>query len=158
MAVVHMKRLPASVDYASCSFNQQNRLLKYEVWREMGVDNYDAELPWSFPVQATMRVRQDSVDADTWALLKAIHCGQRVTLDSSISFEWAGEYEVVERRLFPQVGDGGAAAGSATLFHAASQDAGQIELLLRTYSEAPMTDQSDTPTFATVPGTAWWFS
>jgi hypothetical protein len=153
-ATLHTKRLPVSIDFATTTWDQQNRLLQYEVYRELGLD----QAPWTPPVQITLRARCEALDA-TWNALKSVQCGQRMTIDWTVSFEWAGDYEVMERRLFPMAADasGGAGMGNATLARSVSQDAGQIELVLRTYNPNVFFDVSNTPTFATVPGVQWWW-
>jgi hypothetical protein len=89
-------------------------------------------------------------------------CGRRITIDASLSPEWAGDYELMEIRIFPFQGDaslmsatagtGSAVRTSATTVQPPSGDSGTIELLLRTYNEAVFFDVSDDPTYATVPG------
>ncbi len=157
--VVRQRKLPVALDLASMTWDQQNRLAQYEVYRELGLD----ASPWQPPVQILLRARNESVDA-SGNILKAAQCGNLITLDSTVSDDWAGTYEVIERRIFPDMPDpssvGVTSSGgtSATLFRSPSQDSGTIELLLRTYNPSVFPDTSQTPTFATVPGGGiWWF-
>jgi hypothetical protein len=81
----------------------------HELYRELGLD----QDPWTPPVQITLRARADSVDAN-WAVLKQVQCGQLLTIDQSLSYEWAGIYEVMERHLFPASADVGGGSGDGT--------------------------------------------
>ena len=167
-----MKRIPLAVDLASCTYDQQNRLLTYELYRALGLDPSDPFLqelfpeligaPWKPPYTILLRAWGEAVDA-VWSILKGNPgeplCGRVITIDASLSPEWAGDYELMEVRLFPFQGDAslmsagsGTTRASATTVQPPSGDSGTIELLLRTYNEDVFFDVSDDPTYATVPG------
>jgi hypothetical protein len=165
---VRMKRLPLTVDLASCTYDQQNRLLQYEIYRALGPDpdkNGITSDPWKLPYTIVLRAWGEAVD-DLWNILKGEAgqpiCGRRITLDASVSPEWAGDYEIMEMQTFAFQGDasamstggsvGGSTRASATTVQPPSGDSGSLQLTLRTYSEDCMVEVSDEPTYATVPG------
>jgi hypothetical protein len=165
---VRMKRLPLTVDLASCTYDQQNRLLQYEIYRALGPDPDKVGItsdPWKLPYTIVLRAWGEAVD-DVWNILKGEAgqpiCGRRITIDASVSPEWAGDYEIIEMQTFAFQGDASlmsATAGtgstlrdSATTVQPPSADSGTLALTLRTYSEDCMVEVSDEPTYATVPG------
>lgn len=93
---------------------------------------------------------------DPWAILKNVRCGQVITISPEMSPEFAGDYEVVERRLFPQVA-GVSTGGNGRLAGQPSQDAAQIEFVLLRFGLDRFTDQAIQSTYATVPDTVWWW-
>ncbi len=159
----NFKKLSVELDFANCTFDQADRLLKYEMYRDLGLD----QSPWQPPVQITLRAWADSVDANG-QLLKSQKNGDRLTLDQSASWEFGDDYEIIERWLYPFQGAAsqlqgsiqqqGLPSGSGALAMPADQDAGYIQLLLRSYREAPMTDVSDpaVQSYATVPNDDLW--
>lgn len=161
---VRMKRIPLTVDFASCTYDQQNRLLQYEIYRALGPDPDKVGItsdPWKLPYTIVLRAWGESVD-ELWNILKGEAgqpvCGRRISLDASVSPEWAGDYEIMEVQIFAFQGDAsalstsGAMRSSATTVQPPSPDSGTLQLTLRTYSEECMVDVSDAPTYATVPG------
>lgn len=151
-SVSSRKKIPTQFDFANSSFDQANRLLKYEMIRDLGLD----QSPWRPPVQITLKAWAESVDAN-WNMLKQAQCGSRITLDASATWEFAGDYEIIERRINSFQGDASGAQGGTTA-RSASQDSGHLELLLRTYGEDCFVDVSDAPDtyFATVPDDGLW--
>ena len=87
------KKLSVTLDFANMSFDQANRLLKYEIYRDLGLD----EVPWKPPIQITLNAWAEAVDA-SWNVLKSAQCGDVITIDPTASFEFAGEYEIIERK------------------------------------------------------------
>jgi hypothetical protein len=161
---VRMKRIPLTVDLASCSYDQQNRLLQYEIYRALGPDPDKDGITsdsWKLPYTIGLRAWGEAVD-DLWNILKGESgkppCGRCITIDPSVSPEWAGDYEIVELRPAAFQGDastmsgGGTTRSSATTVQPPSGDSGFLELTLRTYNEDVFIEVSDAPTYATVPG------
>lgn len=173
------KKLPLSLDFANCTWDQQNRLLMYELYRSCGLDPANAYLQslydwlddWIVPVTITVTVWSEAVDPTAWTVLKQVMQGQVVTLDPSVSEEWAaygypgyeGQYEVMQKTYNPFQGDASQFAnqaggdpstvvGSATLASPANTSSGTIVLQLRTYNPFCFFDVSQTPSYANVPG------
>jgi hypothetical protein len=98
---VRMKRIKVTYDFASTTYDKANRLLRYEVYRDLGLD----VTPCKPPFGITLSLFSESTDAggDGGALraLKAQLQGDVITLDESVLFEWAGDYEVMERFISP---------------------------------------------------------
>ncbi|MGB8887107.1 MAG: hypothetical protein WCC87_10320 [Candidatus Korobacteraceae bacterium] len=171
-SVQRSKRVPLTLDFASTTWDQQNRLTMYELYRSCGLDPANAFLqslfgwlagsPWDPPVTITVTVWSEAVD-DSWNVLKSVMRGQRITIDPSVSVEWAGDYEVMETTYNPFQGDasqfsteGGGdpstVIGSSVLATPADQNAGTIVLVLRTYNENVFFDTSQTPSYVDLPG------
>ncbi|HME57237.1 MAG TPA: hypothetical protein VKF63_02790 [Terracidiphilus sp.] len=163
------KKLSVIFDFANNTFDQVNRLLKYEIYRDLGLDPIGLNLgtPWTPPIQITLRAWSESVDANL-SVLKRVQCGKLITIDQSCSWEFAGVYEVMERYIFPFQSDSsnltgyidqnGMPSGVGTVAKARSADSGTLELVLRTYNPNVFFDSSDTPaaSYATVPGNTLW--
>ncbi|MGC2108229.1 MAG: hypothetical protein WA655_01850 [Candidatus Korobacteraceae bacterium] len=166
------KRVPLTLDFASTTFDQQSRLTMYEIYRCNGLDPLNpflqslfeglADSPWEAPVTITLTTWSEAVD-DDWNVLKSVLRGQRITIDPSVSTEWAGDYEVTETTYYPFQGDasqfsaaGGdrsTVIGSSTLATPADQNAGTMVLKLRTYDENVLSiEESQTPSYVNVPG------
>jgi prepilin-type processing-associated H-X9-DG protein len=136
-------------DFANCSYDQQNRLLRYEMIRDLGVD----VSPWKPPITITLRAWSESVDS-LLQVLKAQIGGDIITLDDTVTWEHAGDYEIIDSTYnFFNWQQGGDGAGSG------SQSSGIIDLTLRTFDRAnAFPDVSDAPTtsYATLPGDDLW--
>ena len=161
---VRMKRLPLTVDLASCTYDQQNRLLQYEIYRALGPDPDKVGITsdaWKLPYTIVLSAWGEAVD-DVWNILKGEAgqpiCGRRITIDPSVSPEWAGDYEIMEMQTFAFQGDsssisgGGTPRSSATAVQPPSGDSGTLKLTLRSYNEDVFVEVSDDPTYATVAG------
>jgi hypothetical protein len=169
---VRRKLLPLTVDCASCTFDQARRIQLYEQYRALGLDTTSpfviaqypelAGAPWKYPSTIVLRCWSEAVDG-LWNILKQQKPGAVITIDASLSPEWAGDYEVMEIKAFPFQGDSsqlstgastniGTGRSSASLVQPASADSGTLELTLRAYDERVFFDVSDTPTYGTVPG------
>ena len=153
-----LKRVKVDYEFGNCTWDQQNRLLKYEIYRDLGLD----QTPYLPPVGITLEAWAESVDANGNSL-KAQLQGDVITLDPSVFYEFAGEYELMERYIYPFQGElqdisAGGSIGqfttSGALVSATDEDSGAIKLVLRSYNPNVFFDVSDTPdaSFATVPG------
>ncbi len=167
LPIVRLKKLPLALDFATCTYDQQNRLLKYEIYKALGADGslVVPNVPWNPPVTITLRVWSESVDA-AWNILKTPgsgvgFCGRRITIDPSANADWAGDYELMEATYTPFQGDTSGQYGGDTLVQSSAQmaaaanaNSGLLELVLRTYNEAVLEgcDVSDPPTYVDVPG------
>lgn len=170
-----LKRIKVTYDFGNMTYDQANRLLKYEIYRDLGIDYLNPTLlqqlfgstallnsPYQPPLTLTLSLWSESVDAAGNAA-KAQLQGSRITLDSTVFCEFAGDYEIIDRWPSPmqqEVEDstdgnfvqavsrtGGMAAGT-------DSNSGILKLSLRTYNPNVFFDVSDAPnaSFATVPG------
>jgi hypothetical protein len=174
------KRLPLKLDFSSCSFDQADRLLMYELYRACGLDPLNpflvALLPflsgaiWQPPVTLRLTVWGESVDS-AWNILKSGMslsdtapgpiCGRVLTIDTVNYPEWNGDWEIVECEYVPFGGQasqtygsqsGGEVTGNAEIISAPTQGAGMLTLTLRTYNPNVFFDSSMTPSWVDVPG------
>lgn len=167
LPIVRRKLLPLSLDFATCTYDQQNRLLQYEIYKALGSDGslVVPNTPWDPPVTITLQVWSESVD-DDWNILKTPDegegfCGRIITIDSSASADWAGDYEIMSATYTPFEGDTSGEYAGDTLVQSsgataagANSNSGLITLVLRTYNGPVLEacDVSTTPTYDDVPG------
>ena len=174
------KRLPLKLDFASCSFDQADRLLMYELYRACGLDpsnpflatllGWDTPPPWQPPITLSLTVWGEAVD-EMWNILKSGMassdtvpgpiCGKVITIDSVNYPEWCGDWEIVQCEYAPFSGQaaqnygsqsGGEVTGSSELIGAPAEGSGMLSLTLRTYNPSVFFDASMTPSWIDVPG------
>jgi hypothetical protein len=166
------KRLPLSLQLGSCTFDQANRIMMYELYRSCGLDPTAPFLlalfgwltQWTPPQTLVLTVWSEAVDEE-WNILMQVMPGQVITIDASVSPEWAGDYEVMEKVITPFQGEasqlysgGGVGAGtdspqgSVEIANTPSQNSGTIALTLRTYNPNVFFDTSMIPSWSDVPG------
>jgi hypothetical protein len=172
-----LKRVKVNYNYANMTIDQALRLLQYEIYRDLGIDWLNPSLleqvygntsllgsPYTPPWQFTLSFWSESVDSSMRAL-KAQQPGDVITLDPSILFELAGDYEIVAKNLsFFQQEVEDSTSGSFTMppsrqgamNNGTDQGSGVLQLTLRTFNrsaaiftDAPVAANSS---FATVPG------
>ena len=155
-----LKRIPVNYDFGSQTYDQANRLLKYEMYRDLGID----QTPYLPPVGIELSAFSESVDINGNAL-KAQLPGSVITLDPTVFFEFAGDYEIIERYINPfqqeveDSTDGSflqAPSRSGGSRNATDSNSGILKLVLRSFNPDSriFTDTSDAANagFATVPG------
>jgi hypothetical protein len=172
-----LKRIKVNYSYGNTTVDQAMRLLQYEIYRDLGIDWLNPNLllqvygntallgseyqpPWQF----TLSFWSESVDS-TMRALKAQQVGDVITLDPTILFELAGDYEIIAKNVFhfqQEVEDSTsgsfvvAATRQKAMNNGTDQGSGILELTLRTFNrsaaiftDAPVAANSS---FATVPG------
>jgi hypothetical protein len=167
-----LKRIKVNYDFASMTYDQAMRLLTYEVYRDLGLDQSPYLPPWQVTlnlwaeyVDKSQDISLGQTDPSLWRALKAQMVGDIVTLDASVFYEFAGDYEIISRTVNPmqlEVEDstgGGfvqATSRSGGANTSLDQNSGVLQLVLRTFnrSSAIFTDVSPAAnaSFATVPG------
>jgi hypothetical protein len=177
---IRYKKVALAADFATTTFDQANRIALYEICRLCGFDVFSdgmgnmaalaaflvAQFPelagtrWKPPVTLTLEVWSEAVDA-SWNILKSpdptgenskAFCGRRITIDSTVSQEWAGDYEIMEATYTPFQSDASASAQSAGIAQSPDRNAGFITLVLRTYDERWLSiDTSMTPSYVNMP-------
>jgi len=170
-APLRYKRLPLSLTLGSMTFDQCNRLAMYELYRSCGLDPtapflialFEWLTQWTPPQALILTVWSEAVDEE-WNVLMQVMPGQVITIDASVSPEWAGDYEVMEKVITPfqaeasqlysggQGSDGDSPQGSGEIANSADQNAGTIALTLRTYNPNVFFDTSMIPSWSDVPG------
>ncbi len=124
---------PVNYDMGNSTFDQTNRVMKYEALRDLGADGAVLKAPF----KAKLSGRLESVDANFAALI-GVQPGDVLTLDDWVTPEFAGDYEVTEPVVItcPAAGSGAGASGASS---------GKIELNLQSYNPDAYPDTSDSP-------------
>jgi len=167
-----LKRIKVNYDFASGTYDQSMRLLAYEVYRDLGLDQSPYLPPWKIALNLWSEwvdKSQDTTAGQTnpaaWRALKAQMVGDVITLDPSIFFEFAGDYEIMQRTLnfMQQEVEDSTGGGfiqpvtrSGAMNNGTDQNSGVLQLVLRTFNRSAVifTDVSPAAnaSFATVPG------
>jgi hypothetical protein len=172
-----LKRIKVAYNYGNMTIDQAMRLLQYEIYRDLGIDWLNPNLllqvygntallgseyqpPWQF----MLSFWSESVDASMNAL-KAQQVGDVITLDPTVLYELAGDYEIIAKNVshfLQEVED--ATDGSfivppsrqGAMNNGTDEGSGILQLTLRTFnrSAAIFTDAQEAvnSSFATVPG------
>jgi hypothetical protein len=125
-----------SYDLSVCTWDQASRIMQYERDRLLGVD-VD---PYVTPASLVLKVPYFAADA-AGNLASALQPGDVVTIDSTASVTYAGEYEIQAQTVRPMTAQASVNGNSITL--AASPDGGELELELQAFSTSYMYDSSD---------------
>jgi hypothetical protein len=138
-------KVKQQLDFATSTYDQVSRITRYERDRILGADttgsNGELASPYITPPFVKLRTSLFARDA-AGNLACAIRPGDRVTVDDTLSFTYAGDYEVTDPlTVFPTTaqvnGQGGA------LVRTPSESSGEIEFALAPYNEAFLYDDSD---------------
>jgi len=172
-----LKRIKVNYSYGNMTVDQAMRLLQYEIYRDLGIDWLNPNLlmqvygntallgsPYQPPWQFTLSFWSESVDS-TMRALKAQQVGDVITLDPTILFELAGDYEIIAKNIshFQQEVEDSTTGSFVTaptrqpaMNRGTDQGSGVLQLTLRTFNrsaaiftDAPVAANSS---FATVPG------
>jgi hypothetical protein len=127
------KRLTVSYDFGNCTNDQTARILTYEKNRDLG---YDVS-PWQPPKGITLQAFSQVVD-ENWSILKKKQCGDVITIDPSASFEYQGDFEIMEQRRYAFQADVTTLDGEP--IKSADQQSGILELVLRTFDGTVLGD------------------
>ena len=172
-----LKRIKVSYDFASMTYDQAMRLLQYEVYRALGIDWLNPILllqiygntdllgsPYQPPFGLTLNFWSEAVDANGNALA-AQFVGDIITLDETVFFEFAGDYEIIDRYTNPtqqEIEDTTSGnfvmptSRSGALTGGTDQNSGIMQFVLRSFNRSVgiFTDVSVAPnaSFQTVPG------
>jgi hypothetical protein len=138
-------KVKLSLDFATCTFDQVARIACYERDRALGLDptgtNGQLTAPYVTPPVGKLRVSMFARDR-YGNLACAIRPGDHVTIDPTLDFQYAGEYEVRDPlTIYPPTAE--TSAGGDSLIVAPAQNSGEIEFTLGPYNEAIMYDTSD---------------
>jgi len=117
-------------DCGSMTFDQANRLMKFERDRQLGTDR---GANWAAPIAGTLSLFYEVVDGNGIQLPDVVKQHNVITLDDWLYPEAPGDYEIVDVAFRTPRGDGG------------ESDLHQVDLTLRAYNRNAYTDVSDDP-------------
>lgn len=130
-------KVKQTLDFATMTWDQASRLAMYERDRLLGID----QTPYVTPPTAKLRTSMFARDI-YGNLACAIQPGDHVTVDPTVDFQYAGEYEVLEPFIIcPPTASAAGSGGSISL--KAEENSGEIEIPLGPYNEDVMYDTSD---------------
>jgi hypothetical protein len=130
-------KVKQTLDFATTTWDQASRLTMYERDRLLGID----QTPYVTPPCAKLRTSMFAKDI-YGNLACAVRPGDHVTVDPTLDFQYAGEYEVLEPLIFcPPTAQASGSGGSIAL--KPEESSGEIEFPLGPYNEAVMYDTSD---------------
>jgi hypothetical protein len=142
------EKVKQTLDFATTTWDQASRLTCYERDRLLGID----QTPYVTPPSVKLRTSMFAKDV-YGNMVCAVRPGDHVTIDSTASFTYQGEFEVLEPlTVAPPTVESSGTDGS--IARKPSDSSGEIEFVLGPYNEAVMYDTSD-PTQAgwpSVPG------
>ncbi|HEY4358281.1 MAG TPA: hypothetical protein VGN16_21220 [Acidobacteriaceae bacterium] len=125
---VQPRQNPVTYDLGNMTYDQANRLMKYELNSTLGND-VDG---WQPPITGSVTIRLTAIDVDGNAAFK-LRPGMSVSVDDLVSPEFAGEYLIDPKGVMTINGP------------TASDPLGSIELPLYQYNPDAFTDESDPP-------------
>jgi hypothetical protein len=138
------EKIKQQYDLASSTWDQVSRIVQYERDRLLGPD----AIPY-VPARAIVLKAPFFCRDVNGALLPGVRPADRVTIDNTASYPYAGDYEVIDATPTPC-----AVESESGLVLKASAASGEIELTLATYGEGYFYDSSDDTQagWLTVPG------
>lgn len=136
------------LDFATSTYDQVSRICRYERDRGLGFD----ETPYTTPARIRLKTSMFAKDVNG-NLACGIECGDRVTIDSTASWTYQGDYEVIDPLEKTPPTCEVSASGSG-LNRAPSADGGEVSFALQSYDEDYMYDTSDSEAagWPSVPG------
>ncbi len=130
------RRLPINIDMGNNTFERAGRILAFLKTRNLGVDAIPYNAPWTGKITAFL----SAVDSHNSALAAQL-MGDIITIDSTISEEYQGDYEITETVLnIPQLS--GSANNSGSSSSTQKSDFPTIDLVLKQYLPAAFSDVS----------------
>jgi hypothetical protein len=138
-------KVKQSLDFATTTWDQAARIAMYERDRLLGLDTTNAagQLGSPYVTPPAVKLRTSMFARDAFGNLAcAIECGDRVTLDDTVNFQYAGDYEVLDGLIKIPPTCAAASQGGAIALRP-DDNSGEIELSLGPYNEAAFYDASD---------------
>jgi hypothetical protein len=130
-------KVKQGLDFATSTYDQVSRISRYERDRALGFD----QTPYVTPAKIKLRTSMFAKDVNG-QLACGLQPGDHVTVDNTLSWPYAGDYEVLDPlTIHPPSTEAFSSDGSLSLSPA--QDSGEIEFTLGTYNECYMYDTSD---------------
>jgi hypothetical protein len=125
------RRVILNVDLGNNTMERVERLLNFIKVRNLGADTTPYIAPFTAEVQASM----NAVDAGGNALIAQLP-GDIITVDKSVSEEFAGDWEIIPRMRFNRAGSGSFGDSGA----GQSAQADTIDLMLKQYLPGAFSD------------------
>jgi hypothetical protein len=128
-------------DCGNSTFDQTNRLMKFERDSQLGTDTGAS---WTAPIGGTLSLYFESTDTNAAQLPKVVKRHEVITLDSWLFPEGPGDYKVQDMEIRAE----------------SNASSGQVELVadltITAYNRDAYTDESDPPgnQYTTVPGSS----
>jgi hypothetical protein len=136
------RTLDVPLDFGNCTYDQACRLCKFQRDRDLGPDG----APWIAVGQPSVAANFESVDAEG-NCLKDVQCGHIISIDNTVSYEYPGLYELIEKTVHPpsfqSQGGNFALQGAVPSLPTADASSNLTDLVLRTYNPAVYTDTAD---------------
>jgi hypothetical protein len=130
------RRLPLNIVLGNNTMERALRILNFLKNRNLGVDTDPFAAPWKCKITAFL----DAVDGSNRSLIEQL-CGDIISIDSSISEEFQGNYELMKKTIhLPSPGATGGAGSSGSA--SAGPGVPTIELELLQYLAAAFSDTS----------------
>jgi hypothetical protein len=142
-------RFRVEYDYSTSTFDQVYRITTFERDLALGSDVSPYVTPRAVTLKAALFARDA---AGSGAVAAQIQCGDRVTLDNTANYAYAGDYTVSDIARKPYNATASASGGSIQL--TADADGGELELTLGPYLPSDAYDVSDpaAASWSNVPG------
>src|SRR6185437_3506584 len=102
------RRLPTTLDFGNNTMERVQRLMQFVLWRNLGIDSS----PYHAPMTCTITAFLDAVDAGNNALIAQL-CGDIITIDSTISEEYQGDYEIMQADINIPAQDGSGSSSAS---------------------------------------------
>jgi hypothetical protein len=136
------RQLDVPLDFGNCTYEQACRLAKFQRDRDLGPDG----APWIAAAQPSVTANFESVDAEGNCLTD-VQCGDIISIDDTVSYEYPGLYELIEKTVHPpsfqSQGGNFALQGAVPSLPTVDASSNLTDLVLRTYNPAAYSDTAD---------------
>jgi len=130
------RRLPINIDLGNNTFERAGRILAFLKTRNLGVDSIPYNAPWTGKITAFL----SAVDSQNRSLAAQL-MGDVITIHSTISEEYQGDYEIAATILnMPQLSGSSNNSGSSSSTQ--KSDFPTLDLVLKQYLPAAFSDVS----------------
>jgi hypothetical protein len=103
------RKLPLNIDMGNNTMERVQRLLNFLKNRNLGMD----QVPYNAPFKGKLTAYLDAVDSNMSSLVAQL-CGDIITIDSTVSEEFQGQYEITKKTYnLPTLDSGGGNSGSS---------------------------------------------
>ena len=138
-------KVKQALDFATSTYDQVSRISRYERDRALGLDttgsNGQLDAPYVTPALIKLRTSMFAQDA-AGNLYCALKPGDHVVVDNTLSWDYAGDYEIIDPlTVFPPTC--AVDAQGEGLGRTPAENSGEIEFALGPYNTAIMYDDSD---------------
>jgi hypothetical protein len=132
--------VPFTVNLGNNTSERVARILNFQLARNLGINTTPYLAPWSGTVTCFMDAVDVSIPGTPRALISQL-CGDIITVDSTVSEEYQGDYEITKATFVIPAADGSGNGGGSG---SGQTNAPTIELTLMQYLSAAFSDTSVT--------------